>query len=130
MGDNNRNPTARTDRENSAFKRFITLRIQVRVRLVKHHQTRAAIHRLGQRNELALPAREQLPGLAISAGSACAAVTGRASHVLTALGLTAEQIAAAILAAATTTPIHSNTKQVNNVPLKGDGSTLNPWNPV
>jgi cysteine desulfurase len=36
---------------------------------------------------VAVPLIRQLPGLAISAGSACAAVTGRASHVLTALGL-------------------------------------------
>ena len=35
----------------------------------------------------AVPLIQQLPGLAISSGSACAAVTGRASHVLTALGL-------------------------------------------
>jgi len=34
-----------------------------------------------------VPLIQRLPGLAISAGSACAAVTGRASHVLTALGL-------------------------------------------
>ena len=34
-----------------------------------------------------MPLIQQLPGLAISSGSACAAVTGRASHVLTALGL-------------------------------------------
>ena len=36
---------------------------------------------------IAVPLIQQLPGLAISSGSACAAVTGRASHVLTALGL-------------------------------------------
>ena len=36
---------------------------------------------------MAVPLIQQLPGLAISSGSACAAVTGRASHVLTALGL-------------------------------------------
>ena len=36
---------------------------------------------------ITVPLIQQLPGLAISAGSACAAVTGRASHVLTALGL-------------------------------------------
>ena len=36
---------------------------------------------------LVMPLIQQLPGLAISSGSACAAVTGRASHVLTALGL-------------------------------------------
>jgi len=34
-----------------------------------------------------VPLIRQLPGLAISSGSACAAVTGRASHVLTALGV-------------------------------------------
>ena len=34
-----------------------------------------------------MPLIQQLPGLAISSGSACVAVTGRASHVLTALGL-------------------------------------------
>jgi cysteine desulfurase len=36
---------------------------------------------------VSVPLLQQLPGLAISSGSACAAVTGRASHVLTALGL-------------------------------------------
>lgn len=36
---------------------------------------------------VAVPLLSQLPGLAISSGSACAAVTGRPSHVLTALGL-------------------------------------------
>jgi cysteine desulfurase len=36
---------------------------------------------------VAVPLLKQLPGLAISSGSACAALTGRASHVLTALGL-------------------------------------------
>ncbi|WP_426163859.1 cysteine desulfurase family protein [Sandarakinorhabdus sp. DWP1-3-1] len=36
---------------------------------------------------IAAPLLSLLPGLALSSGSACAAVTGRASHVLTALGL-------------------------------------------
>jgi cysteine desulfurase len=36
---------------------------------------------------VAVPLLSQLPGLAISSGSACAAVTGRPSHVLTAIGL-------------------------------------------
>lgn len=36
---------------------------------------------------VAIPLLHRLPGLALSSGSACAAVTGRASHVLTALGL-------------------------------------------
>ncbi len=34
-----------------------------------------------------IPLLSHLPGLAMSSGSACAAVTGRPSHVLTALGL-------------------------------------------
>ena len=34
-----------------------------------------------------MPLIQQIPGLAISSGLACAAVTGRASHVLTVLGL-------------------------------------------
>lgn len=38
---------------------------------------------------VAVPLIQRLPGLAISSGSACAAVTGRPSHVLTALGLDA-----------------------------------------
>jgi cysteine desulfurase len=36
---------------------------------------------------ISVPLPSQLPGLAMSSGSACAAVTGRPSHVLTALGL-------------------------------------------
>jgi cysteine desulfurase len=36
---------------------------------------------------VAVPLLKQLPGLALSSGSACAAVTGRPSHVLKALGL-------------------------------------------
>ena len=34
-----------------------------------------------------MPLLGDLPGLALSSGSACSAVTGRPSHVLTALGL-------------------------------------------
>jgi len=37
--------------------------------------------------QVTVPPISHLPGLAISSGSACAAVTGRASHVLIALGL-------------------------------------------
>ena len=37
--------------------------------------------------DVAVPLLKQLPGLALSSGSACAAVTGRPSHVLKALGL-------------------------------------------
>ncbi|MFZ4109958.1 MAG: cysteine desulfurase family protein [Polymorphobacter sp.] len=37
---------------------------------------------------VAVPLLPHLPGLALSSGSACSAVTGRPSHVLTALGLT------------------------------------------
>jgi cysteine desulfurase len=43
-----------------------------------------------------VPLITHLPGLAISSGSACAAVTGRASHVLTALGLPEAQAKASL----------------------------------
>ena len=39
-------------------------------------------------------------------------------------------IAAAILAAAQITPIHSNIQKVNDVEIKGVGTPSNPWNPV
>lgn len=45
---------------------------------------------------VAVPLLPQLPGLALSSGSACAAVTGRASHVLTALGLPDAQAKASL----------------------------------
>ena len=43
-----------------------------------------------------VPLLPHLPGLAMSSGSACAAVTGRASHVLTALGLPETQAKASL----------------------------------
>lgn len=45
-------------------------------------------------------------------------------------GPTASEIATAILAAAQTTPIHSNIQKVNDVEIKGAGTASNPWNPV
>ncbi|MFZ4381421.1 MAG: cysteine desulfurase family protein [Sandarakinorhabdus sp.] len=45
---------------------------------------------------VAVPLLSQLPGLAISSGSACSAVTGRPSHVLTALGLSDVQAKASL----------------------------------
>lgn len=45
---------------------------------------------------VAVPLLPQLPGLAISSGSACAAVTGRPSHVLTALGLSEREAKASL----------------------------------
>ncbi|WP_310473997.1 cysteine desulfurase family protein [Sandarakinorhabdus sp.] len=45
---------------------------------------------------VAVPLIQHVPGLAISSGSACAAVTGRASHVLTALGLPETQAKASL----------------------------------
>uniref|UniRef100_UPI00333F0BA0 cysteine desulfurase family protein n=1 Tax=Sandarakinorhabdus sp. TaxID=1916663 RepID=UPI00333F0BA0 len=45
---------------------------------------------------VAVPLLPQLPGLALSSGSACAAVTGRPSHVLTALGLSDAQAKASL----------------------------------
>ena len=43
---------------------------------------------------------------------------------------TPEQIATAILTAAQTTPIHSNIQKVNDIEVKGIGTTSDPWNPV
>ncbi len=43
-----------------------------------------------------IPLLTHLPGLALSSGSACAAVTGRPSHVLTALGLSDVQARASL----------------------------------
>ena len=45
---------------------------------------------------LAVPLLAQLPGLALSSGSACAAVTGRPSHVLKALGLSDSEARASL----------------------------------
>ena len=45
---------------------------------------------------VSVPMLPALPGLAISSGSACAAVTGRPSHVLTALGLAEAQAKASL----------------------------------
>ena len=43
---------------------------------------------------------------------------------------TAAEIAAAILAAAQITPIHSDVQKVRSQDLTGDGSDANPWNPA
>jgi hypothetical protein len=45
-------------------------------------------------------------------------------------GPTASEIAAAILAAAQITPIHSDIRKVNNIAVKGSGTAGDPWNPV
>jgi cysteine desulfurase len=45
---------------------------------------------------VAVPLLPHLPGLALSSGSACSAVTGRPSHVLTALGLSEPKARAAL----------------------------------
>lgn len=44
--------------------------------------------------------------------------------------LTADAIAVAVLAAAQSTPIHSNIKQVNSLDVDGSGTTGDPWGPV
>lgn len=68
-------------------------------------------------------------GTALTAEETAAAVWGATTRTLTALGLTPEQIAATILAAAQATPIHSNVKQVNNVAVAGTGSVGDEWRP-
>jgi len=42
----------------------------------------------------------------------------------------AATIAAEVLSAATTTPIHSDIAKVNNIVVGGSGTTLDPWGPV
>lgn len=44
--------------------------------------------------------------------------------------LTADAIAVAVLAAAQSTPIHSNIKQVNSIDVDGSGTAGDPWGPV
>lgn len=45
-------------------------------------------------------------------------------------GPSAADIAAAILAAAQITPIDSNIKQVNDIPVSGSGQSADPWGPA
>jgi flagellar basal body rod protein FlgF len=60
-------------------------------------------------------------------------MTTAAEWLMQAATLTTEEkaeIAAAVLAAAQTTPIQSNIKQVNNVPITGTGAPdTDPWRP-
>jgi hypothetical protein len=46
------------------------------------------------------------------------------------LAPTAEQNAAAVIAAAQTTPIWSDIRKVNDVNVDGTGTELDPWGPV
>ena len=43
---------------------------------------------------------------------------------------TAAEIAVAVLAAAQTTPIHSDIRKVNGYTIDGDGQDATPWGPV
>jgi hypothetical protein len=47
-----------------AHERLIALVVEVRVRLVQHHETRRAVQGTGERDALALPRRERLPRFA------------------------------------------------------------------
>ena len=42
----------------------------------------------------------------------------------------AEEIAAAVLAAAQATPIQSDVRKVNTVPVTGNGQPATPWGPA
>ena len=66
-------------------------------------------------------------GVALTAEQTANAVWGATTRTLTALGLTPEQIAAAILAAAQITPIHADMRKNNGALVIGDGSVANPW---
>lgn len=56
-------------------------------------------------------------------------ITGDIATVLAAIPSSATN-AAAVLSAATTTPIHANIKQVNSLAVDGAGTEADPWGPV
>ena len=63
-------------------------------------------------------------------GATAAEVWAYGSRTLTSLGMTPEQIAAAILAAAQITPIHANTQLMNDAEVIGDGTEGDAWRGV
>ena len=70
--------------------------------------------------------------VAYSAGVQTLLIQSAASTVVTAGGSvpTAAQNAAAVLAAAQATPIHSDIRKVYNTAIDGAGTTLDPWGPA
>lgn len=70
--------------------------------------------------------------IAYTAGVQTLLIQSAASTVVTEGGSvpTAEQNAAAVLAAAQTTPIQADIRKVNNYTVNGQGTPANPWGPV
>ena len=66
-------------------------------------------------------------GTALTAEQTANAVWGAATRTLTALGMTPEQIAVAVLAAAQATPIHSDAKKMNGAAILGTGASTDLW---
>lgn len=70
--------------------------------------------------------------IAYTAGVQTLLIQSAASTVVTASGSvpTAAQNAAAVLAAAQTTPIHADVRKVNDYAVDGSGTDVDPWGPV
>ena len=75
------------------------------------------------------PVMEMIPGNTTSLIIARSSLT-QAISTSGAPAPTPEENAAAVLAAAQVTPIHSDIKKVNAVTVDGTGTTLDPWGPV
>ena len=73
----------------------------------------------------AVSVQNVVTGTALTPEQTAAAVWGATTRTLTSLGLTVEQIAAAILAAAQVAPIHADMRKTNNEPIVGDGTEGN-----
>ncbi len=60
-------------------------------------------------------------------------MTTAAEWLIQAASVTAQDkadIVAGVFTQAQTTPIHSNIKQVNDITVKGVGTSGDPWNPI
>lgn len=66
-------------------------------------------------------------GTALTEEQTADAVWGATTRTLTALGITPEQIAAAILAAAQAAPIHSDARKMNGAQVYGTGEAGDAW---
>lgn len=76
------------------------------------------------------PAREASASFAISGALIPYAVGNMTGSTIDASILTVDAIAAAVLAAALTTPINADIRKVNAVTVTGDGHTGSEWGPV
>ena len=64
MRDDDGDAAAGADAGDGARQRLLALGVEVRVRLVQHHQERIAVERAGEGDALPLAGRERQPGVA------------------------------------------------------------------